>query len=100
MYNNIIELITENLTYDKYGNKIITKTAKEVFCKIKSIGTNEFYSAGTTALKPEIKFILADYYDYNNEKKINYQDVEYNVIRTYRNGNELEITCERVVVNA
>lgn len=56
-------------------------------------------------MKPEIKFVLADYLEYKYEPIIRYQafneteEKEYSVIRTYRNGNQIEIICQRGVEN-
>ena len=76
-----------------------------MFCSVSSIGQSEFYQAQTQGLKPEIKFILADYYEYDNEQYVEYsQDgttwIRYKILRTYIKGNEIEITCYGGVRNA
>lgn len=68
---------------------------REVFCGIRSIGMKEFYQASTTDFHPEVKFILADYLDYNDEELVRYEGQVYKVLRTYRTGHELELTVER-----
>ena len=95
MYNNVISLITEAETVNEYGSTVKTETSRDVFCELKSIGQSEFYQAQTNGIKPEIKFLLADYLDYKNEEIIIFDDVKYKVLRAYRanTGNELEITC-------
>lgn len=100
MYNSVITLISEARTVDDYGDIVSVGTSKTVFAELKSIGQSEFYQAQAVGLKPEVKFVIADYLDYNNEKKLLYTPFngvqeEYSVIRTYRNGNELEIICNR-----
>ena len=65
----------------------------QVFCEAASIGQKEFYQAHATGLKPEIKFRLADYLDYQDEKIVLYAGKRYRVLRTYRSGQTLEITC-------
>lgn len=94
---DIISLISQSETTDIYGDPVITETTKTVFCGVSSIGMKEFYQANASGFKPEIKFILADYLDYNDEKFISYDSKRYRVLRTYRNGHELEITCYREV---
>lgn len=100
MYNEIIILISENKTVDEYGDTIVTETERTVFAELKSIGQSEFYQAQAVGLKPEIKFVLPDFLEYNNEKKLKYapfnaEEEVYTVIRTYRNNNELELVCKR-----
>jgi len=69
------------------------KTEKTKICEMKSIGQSEFYQAQSDGLKPEIKFVLSDYLDYENQKHIKHGDIIYTVLKTYKNGDKLEITC-------
>ena len=91
--NDIIELIKQYTLTDASGDPVIAETKKQIFCQVASVGMSEYYQANASGLKPEIKFILADYYDYSGEKEIDYQGTRYHVLRTYRTGNRLEITC-------
>ena len=77
--NDIITLITDGSRH-------------EVFCALRSVGHTEFYEAYAADLRPELKFIIADYLDYNEEPYVKHGDKLYRVIRTYRSGQELEIT--------
>lgn len=70
---------------------------REVFCRIQSIGMNEFYQSYANGLKPEIRFILPDLDEWENEATVFYNGTEYSVLRSYVNGNELEITCESII---
>lgn len=90
---DILDLITTVQTVDSYGDLVITETARQVFCRVESIGMKEFYQASATGLKPEIKFTLADYLDYQGERLVQYDGHRYQVLRTYRAGQELELTC-------
>lgn len=93
MFNNVITLISESKTVDEYGDLLVNEAPRTVFCDVQSIGQKEFYEAHASGLKPEIKFILADYFDYDNEKVLEYEGTRYHVLRTYRTGHELELTC-------
>ena len=96
MYNEVIKLITEHDSpVDKYGNDDPTYTAREVFADVRSIGMREFYNAAQTDYKPECTAVLADYRDYNGEKLVKWNGDIYHLIRTYRNGRQLELTLER-----
>lgn len=65
---------------------------REVLAKQLSIGTTEFYQAAATEYKPEIKFVLADYLEHNGETFAEYDGKLYRIMRTYRAGQEIELT--------
>jgi SPP1 family predicted phage head-tail adaptor len=95
MYNHELTLISEKLTYDDYGVPRKIELCTDVLCKVKSVGRNEFYGAATTGLRPEIIFVIHGY-EYNGEKKVEFEGNKYNVIRTYSTDfEEIELTCER-----
>ena len=96
MYNEVIKLVKEHAgEVDEYGNDSPTYTYREVFAEVRSIGMREFYNAAQTDYKPECTAVLADYRDYNGEAIVMMADVPYHVIRTYREGKQLELTLER-----
>ena len=95
--NDVIQLIRITQTVDAYGDRVMQTTGRKVFCPVASIGTKEFYQAQITGQQPEIKFALADYLDYNGETLVEYDGIEYRVLRTYRSGQRLELTCYREV---
>lgn len=100
MYDSIIKLISESNTVDEYGDTVTVETERTVFAAVKSIGQSEFYQAQAVGLKPEIKFLITDFADYQNEKKLKYtpfgaMEEIYTVLRTYRTKNQLEIVCKR-----
>lgn len=101
MYDSVIKLISETKVVDEYGDMIIEETERSVFAELKSIGQSEFYQAQAVGLKPELKFVLPDYLEYEGEQKLKFQDFneseesEYSVLRTYKNNNALELVCKR-----
>lgn len=100
MYDSIIKLIKETKTVNKYGNTISTSTERTIFAEVKSIRQDEFYQAQAVGLKPEIKFVIADFADYEDEKKLKYApfggtEEVYTILRTYRTNYQLEIVCKR-----
>ena len=84
--------MTELLTLIKGDSR------RDVFCKVLSIGQSEFYEANARDFYPEMKFVLADYLEYEDEQLVEYNDKRYRVLRTYRVGQELEITVTRASV--
>lgn len=104
MYNDVIKLVAEIKSVDEYGDIKTIETEREVFAQLLSISQSEFYQAQAVGIKPELKFVIADYLDYNNEQIIRYKgftnnEETYSVIRTYRKGNQLEIVVKRGVDN-
>ena len=96
MYNDVITLLTITETENDIGDLIETISKKEVFAQVRSIGMKENYESLAVGLKPELTFILADYYDYDDQEFIEYNTVRYKVLRTYRKTtNELEIVVTR-----
>ncbi len=76
----------------EYGKEDVLR---EVLCGVRSVGMKEFYSANSTDFHPELKLVLADYLDYNDETLADFNGVRYRILRTYRVGQELELTLER-----
>ena len=80
-------------------NEIITliegDSRRDVFCGLRSVGHTEFYEAHSVDYHPELVFVLSDYLDYAGESLVKHDAVLYRVIRTYRTGQELEITVGR-----
>ena len=103
MYNEVIKLVKTETQRNDYGDAVYVETEHTVFARLTSIGQAEFYQAAATGFRPEIKFILPDFLDYEGEPVVRYMpygdEVEhsYSVIRTYRSGNELELVCQRGV---
>ena len=91
MYNELIYLATKQSTTNEVGDQIETLVKQMRFAKLMSIGQAEFYQAQAQGLKPELKFKLADYLDYENQEIVIYNGFIYKVLRTFRTGNEIEI---------
>lgn len=95
--NEVLTLIQQTQGVDDYGDPVITETTREVFAKHGSIGQKEFYQAHAVGLQPEVKFVLADYLDYEGESLVEHDGQRFRVLRTYRKGQELELTVYREV---
>ena len=69
MYHEAIKLIKTTQEPDETGELISTTVEREIFAKMVSIGQQEFYQAQANGLKPELKFEIADYLDYDFSSK-------------------------------
>ncbi len=100
MYDDCIKLMSAANTTDEYGDTTQVAEGREVFAKVKSVGMKEKYEALAIGLKPELVFVLADYYDYNDETLIEYKSKLYKVLRTYRSGTSIELVVTDSNANA
>lgn len=98
-YDNELILISKTYTEDQIGNQVAQENIITILCSVKSIGRNEFYSAATNGLKPEIIFIIHSY-EYDGQTEVEFNQLRYKVIRTFSsNFEELELIAERVISN-
>lgn len=97
MLTDVIDLVSETTGVDEYGDITVVEKTRRVFAEVQSIGLKEFYQASAVGLQPEIKFMLQDYLDYAGELRVRHSGTEYRVLRTYRNGQRLELTCYKEV---
>ena len=68
---------------------------REVLAGLRSVGHTEFYEAYALDLRPELKFVLSDYLDYEGETLVKHGADLYRVVRIYRTGQEMELTVAR-----
>ena len=73
-----------------------TETVNEVPCTFRSVGMNETYAAKSAQLEPSIVFVLALAEDYAGEKIVEWNGSRYRVLRTWMQGDGIELTCEPV----
>jgi len=72
----------------------VEEFTRQVFCKKKSIPQNEFFQAGQSGIKASCVLIV-NFFDYQDEVKVKYNDKFYNVYRTYEKNDEtIELYCE------
>lgn len=100
MFNEVIYFLEETNSVDEYGDTVIVTKDRQCFAELRSISQSEFYQAQAVGLKPEIKFVIADFLDYKGEKRLKYtpfgeSERIYEVLRTFRVKNNLEIVCRR-----
>lgn len=100
MYDERVKLIKVEKSVNAYGDIIEKPIEREVFAELKSVGMNEFYQANAQGFKPELKFALADYLEYQDEKTLKYKrfgrdEEEYTIIRTQIKDNGIELVCKR-----
>lgn len=80
--DDVIKLIAESRTKNKYGVEVPSRTYRQVFCQVHSVTRDEFYNAGRNGLNPEWRFTMF-HGDYGNETIVEYKGETYAVYRTY-----------------
>lgn len=93
MYNQICKLIKYYTTRDAYGNPVKTSIESTVYCRPLSVRYSEYYQAAQVNLKPTLVLELSDYYDYDGETTVEYENTLYDIIRTYRTDISIQLTC-------
>ena len=86
-YDHELTLVEETYDTDEIGNQIPITNERILYCQVKSVGRNEFYTASTSDLRPEIVFVVHRY-EYKKERKVIFDRQQYSVIRTYATGFE------------
>jgi hypothetical protein len=100
-YDHKLILITPSqIIGDDIGNQIPSDPIETpILCGLKSVGRSEFYNAAVAGLRPELVFVVHAY-EYEGQKSIKFEGIEYRVIRTYSvSFEEMELTCERVAAD-
>lgn len=103
-YTDIL-LIRPVRTIDVFGDWTITEQKRTVYAEERSVTQTEFYQGAAVGFKPEVKFILTNFMDYQNEKEVEYvpfmgdptKPVRLRILRTYNTGDALELVCYKGV---
>ena len=92
---DVIELISE--TPGAHGIfDAPEETKQKTYCTVRSVGMREYYQAKAAGLEPEIVFNLTDADDYGGEKIVEWNGDRYRVVRTWLQGDGIDLTCEPV----
>jgi len=88
-------------SFDEYGNETAVEVTRDVFVQPRGVYQSEYYNAAQLGLKPSLTLYMTNKGDYNGEKVLEYEGVEYSVIRVdwsaQRDG--ISLICEERVDN-
>ena len=104
MYTQIT-LVKKNPSLNAYGDLVDDPTERKVLAEEMSVGMNEVYQAMAVGYKPQAKFRLENFMDYQGEEIVEYapflstDTYQYRVLRTYRSGDQLELVCYNSIDN-
>lgn len=102
MYDTVATLLSQNnVSYDTYGNEVITYARRQVYVMPRGVYQSEFYNAAQAGLHPSITFMLTNREDYQGEKLIEYEGELYNIIRDdwTAQKDRIFLVCEKRVKN-
>jgi len=92
--DDVCNLLSQTSTKDDLGQPIISEKPYMVFCSKLSITRAEFNVAGQQGHKPEMMLVV-DSDAYDNEKKVEYQNKNYAIYKTFmRVDGFTELYCE------
>ncbi len=100
MFSELITFVDKDYITDDYGDRVEQRNECEVFGRMDRVYLSEAIQGEAAGLKPEYRFTLSDYYDYNNEEYAVYDGKEYRILNTQRKGTRLEINLIGDVENA
>ena len=100
-----INLCKKTQTINAYGDLVTAWTKRQVFAEEMSVGMSEVYQAMAVGYKPEVKFRLESFLDYQGEEVVEYAPFMsqntyiLRVLRTYRKGDSMELVCYQSIDN-
>lgn len=71
------------------------ETKQKTYCTVRSVGMREYYEAKSAGLEPDVVFSLTDSDDYSGEKVVIWNGARYRVVRTWLQGDGIDLTCEK-----
>ena len=94
-----ISLVTKTYSIDSIGQRVETRSLKEVFALVESASQSEFFNGGQNGLRPEFKFtVLIN--EYGGQDTVMYKSVEYDIYRTYRRTDgRIELYAQKAVLH-
>lgn len=75
-----------------HGQPVRSVTWNTVFANKKSVRQSEFYSAANVGLRPEVVFEIHAH-EYKGHEMVKFSGVEHTIVRTYENGEIVELVC-------
>lgn len=90
-----LTLISQEWTTDSIGQRIAAETERNVLATIRSVGRNEWVSAGQNSIRADIVAVIP-IVDYSNERICIIDGVRRSIYRTYmvEEDDEIELYIE------
>lgn len=97
MFKDVGYFMREVQTLDELHRPKVSFEEELFYCNELSITQSEFYQSATVGFKPEIK-LKTKLVDLRDVSHIKYNDRYYKVLRTYKDGDNVELTLVSTVI--
>lgn len=98
--STVIYLVREEFVQNEYGVLVPQTSKRKVFANVTSVTSAEWFEGGRNGLNPEYRMRVFSP-DYEGEKVIEYNGIQYTIYRTYIGRNDtLELYVQRKMGNA
>lgn len=87
------KLISKTYTQDALLNFVETEVEREVLCEEEDMGGAEWHKAKQNGLSPRFMLKTATI-NYQGETELEYNGKRFNIYRTYKDGDKIELYCE------
>ncbi|HHT7822496.1 TPA: phage head closure protein [Streptococcus suis] len=87
--------LSEEPTLDELLQLTYEEVGIEVSCNKRSLTRSEYYFASQANMNPSMVLEVHDF-EYDNQVYVDFEGVRYEVIKTFENGDIIELTCEVV----
>ena len=94
MKDTVIKLHRPTRQKNAIGEWVETIEKVEVFARVQSVSSSEFFNASQIGLAPDVRFLVF-HGDYQNEEVLEHEGKNYSVYRVYHNGDDVELYCQR-----
>lgn len=95
--SSVITLISYVSERDSIGQIIERESCRDIFCNIRSVSANEWFSGASIGMNPSVS-VTVFAYDYAGEKECILDGQKYAIYRTYRRqDDDLELYLEAKV---
>lgn len=96
-FKSVGNLMKKTVTLDSKHRPKVSYTKILFYCNEKSIGQSEFYQSAAVGFKPEIK-LETKLIDLTDVTHVEYNDVIYKILRTYKKEDSIELVLSSTVV--
>ena len=80
--DDVLKLLSQTMTKNKYGVDEPTISEKEVFCEVHSVSRSDVFEGGRNGLNPAFQFtVFAE--EYEGESIVEYNGKTFAIYRTY-----------------
>lgn len=97
LFRDVVDLVFIEEGTNENGFPVKTETGRTtVFANRKSVRGNEFYLAAQNGIHLELMFVIRTS-DYQSQRYLDFENKRYEIIRTYDNGEWMELVCQLYV---